>query len=81
METVVDMTGSAYGYLGILIFILAYSLVPLENYIHLRKSKPVMLAAGLIWILVAVAYIKSGDKHTAHEAIKYCLLEYAELFL
>ncbi|MBU1181420.1 MAG: sodium:proton antiporter, partial [Proteobacteria bacterium] len=37
VETVVDMTGSAYGYLGILIFILAYSLVPLENYIHLRK--------------------------------------------
>ncbi|MBU1570198.1 MAG: sodium:proton antiporter NhaD [Proteobacteria bacterium] len=81
VETVVDMTGSAYGYLGILIFILAYSLVPLENYIHLRKSKPVMLAAGLIWILVAVAYIKSGDKHTAHEAIKYCLQEYGELFL
>ena len=78
---VADMAGSAYGYLGILIFLLAYSLVPLENYIHLRKSKPVMLAAGLIWILVAVAYKQAGDMHTAHEAIKYCLQEYGELFL
>jgi len=42
------MAGSAYGYLGILVFFLAYVLVPLENYTHLRKSKPVMLAAGLI---------------------------------
>ena len=45
----VDLTGTFYGYLGIAIFVLAYSLVPLENNIHLRKSKPVLLAAGLIW--------------------------------
>src|SRR3989339_17495 len=75
------MADSAYGYLGILVFFLAYALVPLENYIHLRKSKPVMLAAGLIWIFVAVTYEAAGDVHTAHEAIKACLLEYAELFL
>lgn len=75
------MTNSAYGYLGILVFILAYALVPLENYIHLRKSKPVMLAAGIIWILVAMAFEQAGDTHTAHLAIKNCLLEYAELFL
>ena len=75
------MADSAYGYLCILVFFLAYALVPLENYIHLRKSKPVMLAAGLIWILVAVAYEAAGDVPTAHEAIERCLLEYAELFL
>ena len=75
------MADSAYGYLGIFVFFLAYALVPLENYIHLRKSKPVMLAAGLIWIFVALAYRTAGDIHTAHEAIKSCLLEYAELFL
>ena len=43
---IADMTGTFYGYLGIAIFVLAYSLVPLENNIHLRKSKPVLLAAG-----------------------------------
>ncbi len=78
---VVDMTGTLYGILGVAIFVLAYSLVPIENVIHLRKSKPVILAAGLIWMLVAIAYTKIGDTTTAHEAIKHSILEYAELFL
>ena len=76
-----DLTGTVYGYLGIIIFILAYSLVPFENMIHLRKSKPVLLAAGIVWVLLSIAYIQVGDTHTAHEAIKHSLLEYAELFL
>ncbi len=76
-----DFTHSYLGYLGVIIFVLAYSLVPFENKFHLRKSKPVMLAAGLIWVLVAIAYIRIGDTHTAHEAIRHSLLEYAELFL
>ncbi len=76
-----NLTGTIYGYLGIIIFIMAYSLVPLENNIHLRKSKPVLVAAGVIWILLAVAYTSIGDTHSAHDAIKHSLLEYAELFL
>ena len=59
----------------------AYTLVPLENKIHLRKSKPVLMAAGLIWLLIAIAYVQQGDTHSAHEAIRHNLLEYAELFL
>lgn len=78
---VVDFTQSIYGYLGIAMFVLAYCLVPFEEVIHLRKSKPVILAAGVIWVLVALAYASVGDTHTAHEAIKHGLLEYAELFL
>ena len=78
---VVDFTQSVYGYLGIAMFVLAYCLVPFEEVIHLRKSKPVILAAGVIWVLVALAYASVGDTHTAHEAIKHGLLEYAELFL
>ncbi len=76
-----DLTGTLWGWTGIIIFVLAYSLVPLENNIHLRKSKPVLLAAGVIWVLLAIAYIRIGDTHSAHEAIKHSLLEYAELFL
>ena len=79
--SITDLTGTVYGYLGVIIFILAYSLVPFENNIHLRKSKPVLFAAGVIWVLVAVAYIQIGDTHSAHDAIKASLLEYAELFL
>jgi Na+/H+ antiporter NhaD/arsenite permease-like protein len=78
---VVDFTASAYGYIGVLLFILSYTLVTMENKLHLRKSKPVLVAAGLIWILVALAYAGIGDTHTAHHAIKASLLEYAELLL
>ena len=77
----IDMTRTIYGYLGVILFVAAYTLVPLENKIHLRKSKPVLFAAGIIWVLLAVAYLQHGDTHSAHEAIKNNLLEYAELFL
>ncbi len=77
----IDLTSTLYGYLGVIIFVGAYALVPLENSIHLRKSKPVLFAAGAIWLLVAMAYAAIGDVHTAHDAIKESLLEYAELFL
>ncbi len=76
-----DLSSTLYGYMGLIIFVAAYCLVPMENKFHLRKSKPVILAAGIIWILVALAYLSIGDVHTAHEAIKDSLLEYAELFL
>lgn len=76
-----DFTQTIWGYSGVLLFVGAYLLVPLENVIHLRKSKPVLMAAGIIWILVAIAYMQVGDYHTAHETIKESMLEYAELFL
>jgi Na+/H+ antiporter NhaD/arsenite permease-like protein len=79
--TLIDLTHTVWGYLGVLLFVGAYALVPFENTIHLRKSKPVLMAAGMIWVLVAIAYIQIGDTHTAHEAIRHSLLEYAELFL
>ncbi|MBI9089758.1 MAG: sodium:proton antiporter NhaD [Desulfobacterium sp.] len=77
----IDFTKTVYGYLGVGLFVCAYALVPLENNIHLRKSKPVLLAAGFIWILVALAYLEVGDITTAHQAIQHSMLEYAELFL
>ena len=75
------MTGTLWGIAALVLFVLAYSLVPMENTIHLRKSKPVLFAAGIIWVLVAVAYARIGDTHSAHVALKQSLLEYAELFL
>ena len=65
----------------VLIFVLAYCLVIAEETIHLRKSKPVMVAAGLIWVIVALLYSQSGDTHTAGAAVRHNLLEFAELFL
>ena len=50
----------------------------LEEKLHLRKSKPVLLAAGLIWILIAAFYSSQGMPHAAEIAIRHNFLEYAE---
>jgi len=76
----IDLTGHWIGYTAIAIFVLSYSLVILEEQLHLRKSKPVLLAAGLIWILIAAYYGANGMPHAAEVAIRHNFLEYAELF-
>ncbi len=76
----IDLTGHWIGYTAIAIFVLAYSLVILEEKLHLRKSKPVLLAAGLIWILIAAYYNSQGMPHAAEVAIRHNFLEYTELF-
>ncbi|MEZ5556220.1 sodium:proton antiporter NhaD [Haliea sp.] len=69
------------GYLALAIFAIAYAFVMLEEKLHLRKSKPVLLAAGLIWFLVAGFAALNGDTESANAALKHNLLEYAELLL
>ena len=76
-----DFTGHWGGYLSIGIFTAAYVLVILEENLHLRKSKPVMVAAGVIWVIVAAVFAANGDTVTAAKAVRHNLLEFAELFL
>ncbi|MBT1450179.1 sodium:proton antiporter NhaD [Glaciecola sp. XM2] len=78
--SIIDLTHSYFGYIALVIFVVAYIFVILEEQIHLRKSKPVLLAAGLIWVLIAIAYQNSADKFVVEEAIRHNFLEYAELF-
>ncbi len=81
-ESHLDLTTSGLGILALIIFILAYILVIVEEFIHLRKSKPVLLAAGLIWILVAILAKHSEQaKEIVENAVRYNLLEYSALLL
>lgn len=77
----IDLTGHWIGFLSLALFLLAYLLVMAEEFTHLRKSKPVMLAAGIIWALVAWFYGTNGMPHEAEVAVRHNLLEYAELML
>jgi len=77
---ILDLTQHWVGYVAIAIFTLAYTLVILEEKLHLRKSKPILLAAGLIWILIALVYRSLENPHLVEEAIRHSFLEYAELF-
>lgn len=76
-----DLTSHWVGYAAIAIFIAAYSLVIAEEFTHLRKSKPVMLAAGIIWVIIAIVYMQAGNQDPPHDAVKIFLVEFAELFL
>lgn len=60
---------------------LAYAAVFAEEKIRLRKSVPVMTAAGVIWILVAIAYHQEDRAVEVAEKLRHVLLEFAELFL
>ncbi len=75
-----DLTKHPVGYIALLLFVIAYLFVMAEEVTHLRKSKPVLLAAGLIWILIAAVYAQHGLPHAAEIAIRHNILEYAELF-
>ncbi len=76
-----DLTSTGAGWAAVIFFVLAYILVIMEERTNLRKSKPVMLAAGIIWILVAITFEKLGAPKAAEEAIRHNILEYAELML
>ncbi|MBP0047807.1 sodium:proton antiporter NhaD [Marinobacterium sp. AK62] len=78
---ILDLTQNVYAYLALMIFVLGYICVVLEERLELRKSKPVIVAAGLVWILVALAYRQQGDMHTAGIELQRYILDYAELFL
>lgn len=76
-----DLTGSLFGIAAVLIFVVAYLLVIFEEATHMRKSKPVMLAAGLIWALIGIAFATHGMSEVAHEHAIEIVEEYGELFL
>jgi len=76
-----DLTATGMGWAAVILFVVAYVFVVLEEKTHLRKSKPVMLAAGIIWILVAITFEQLGAPKAAEAAIKHNILEYAELML
>lgn len=76
-----DLTQSTVGIAALAIFVIAYLFVMAEEFTHLRKSKPVILAAGVIWAMIAYVYAGSGDGHSVEEALRHNLLEFSELFL
>lgn len=75
------LMGQWEGIVSLVVFAVAYALVISEEIIHLRKSKPVMVAAGVIWILVALTYSRIGEAELVQEMVRHGLLEFVELFL
>ncbi len=77
----IDLTRHWVGYLTIVCFAVAYLLAMIEEVTDLRKSKPMVFAAGIIWILIASVYASNGMSEQAGVAFRSTLEGYAELFL
>ena len=76
-----DLTYTLPGVIVLTIFVIAYVLVIGEEFLHIRKSKPMLLAAGIIWIVLGWIYTNHGMPIEAEEAFNHNLLEYAQLLL
>ena len=52
-----------------------------EEVTHLRKSKPVLFAAGIIWAMIAGVGAKHGHSEHIEEAIMHAFSEFTQLML
>ncbi len=80
VSAIPDLTSSGLALAAAITFCVAYALVIAEEFTQLRKSKAVVAAAGVIWVLVAIAWQAQGLQG-ATELLRHNLLEYAELLL
>ncbi len=80
METL-PLTTHWAGILSLIVFVVAYVLVIFEDATQMRKSKPVMIAAGLIWMMIGIAYAIAGQGEAAHAHAIAVIEEYGELLL
>lgn len=73
-----NATTTLAGYLAVFIFAIAYMIVVAEEKLQLRKSKPVLIGAGLIWLLVGII---STDPAATKSAFSRNFLDFSELML
>lgn len=76
-----DLTSSWAGYWALGLMVLAYVAAMLEDVTLLRKSKPMLLGASVIWLLIVIVYRDHGSTDPAVAAFRETLLDYAELLL
>ncbi len=74
-----SLTVTWVGYVSLICFCLAYTLVIFEEQIHMRKSKPVILIGCFMWGLIGVYEAQHGGGH-AHDFVKELIAEIGELF-
>ncbi|MGY8808741.1 MAG: sodium:proton antiporter NhaD [Fidelibacterota bacterium] len=76
-----DLLNHPVGIASLILFVIAYAFVMTEEVTHLRKSKPVLLAAGLIWAMIAGVGARYGHSEHVEEAIMHAFSEFSQLML
>ena len=65
-----DLTQHWAGYFSLVVMIAAYIAAMFEDMTELRKSKPMLLAAALIWFVIVLTYQQHGNDLLAVTAFK-----------
>jgi len=60
-----NLTHHIIGYLAVLVTVSAYVAAMMEDVIDLRKSKPMVLAAAIIWFAICIYYALHGQAKVA----------------
>ncbi|MGZ9109327.1 MAG: sodium:proton antiporter NhaD [Micavibrio sp.] len=82
LETLPNLLLHPGAILCLIVFILSYAAVLAEEKTHMRKSKPVLFGAGIIWIIIALVAKDSGMNHTlVRDAVNHGIAEYGSLML
>ncbi|MFI3188050.1 MAG: sodium:proton antiporter NhaD [Methylococcales bacterium] len=76
-----NLTQNWAGYAALVIFAIAYLFAMIEEVTELKKSKPMVFAASIIWIFIAIVYANQGLSEQAGLVFRSSLEAYAELFL
>lgn len=75
------MTATFAGFASLLIFIIAYIMIALEDKIHINKSKPALLAGTLIYIIIALHYALYGkDIEDLQQNMEQMIVEIASIY-
>ena len=76
-----ELLNHPVGIISIILFIIAYAFVMTEEITHLRKSKPVLFVAGLIWAMIAWVGAQTGDSYVVKKEIMHAFDEFNQLML
>jgi Na+/H+ antiporter NhaD/arsenite permease-like protein len=76
-----DLSTHWTGIAALACFVVAYAVAMAEERLQVRKSVPVLVAAGLIWLCVGIGYVEHGHSAAVLELARETVLDFAELLL
>lgn len=69
------------GILSLIIFVVAYATIAMEEKLHINKSKPALFAGTFIFLLIGIyQFTHGGVPHSLHDTIHHLIFEIAAIF-
>ena len=76
-----DITMTWAGIVSLIIFVIGYYFVAMEEKYHIDKAKPALLTGTLLFMIVAGYYaLNNMDMNLVHTQVQHLILEIAEIF-